>query len=542
MTTAILQAQPRTSGRTYVFVLMGVLFIAVLVMLILGLGQVPPPEASADAAPLLAAAPVQADGSDHLLVWVGNGAAPGQHSASQPGQLAVMDGMGVTEPLLELPQQTSRVQSCGESPLSPDGQMYAFYVGLDAGTLYALRGNSAPAAVDAVQGLTCLGAGTFQYSPDSNRMGYIAYESDAASSEFPDGFLKIRSTADLSEQFSYENVTAFDLSNTGAAFVSFFTNDKNEADEAAVLVWDGTASREVATLNPASDDCKFTSASVASLPDGKLLLVLGHRCKTGNTATTWQLYSVNPEERSATLAASDTQGGAFAAFARTNTIYLSPDGAQAYFTVPDGRTANTVGIKRVSVADLSLTDVVDQNVIAATYSGGANAFPQLSADGNWLAVVVGSPNNENVLQIWSLGDISVAPIVVSAGSPGDTISSMVFTPDSKQLIAVVGGDRTANNSLISVELSTGRDQRITRGHFGGGLTLSPDGSEVALLDWQIPSDTKEPPYANLVIVSAADSSVTTLFTGADVIDGKVQNQRFAFPLLWRSTAVPAVSG
>lgn len=54
-------------------------------------------------------------------------------------------------------------------------------------------------------------------------------------SEFADGFLHIVNSSDFTELYTYENVTAFDLTDTGAAFVSFFTNDKNEADEAAVI-------------------------------------------------------------------------------------------------------------------------------------------------------------------------------------------------------------------------------------------------------------------------------------------------------------------
>ena len=115
------------------------------------------------------------------------------------------------------------------------------------------------------------------------------------------------------------------------------------------------------------------------------MLILGHRCKKGDTTTNWQLYSVNPSDKSATLAASASQKGAFAAFARSNNIYLSTDGKQALFSVPDGVTANTVGFKRVSISDLSISDVIDKEVVAATYNGSANAFPRVSPDGKWLA-------------------------------------------------------------------------------------------------------------------------------------------------------------
>lgn len=489
-----------------------------------------------DAPRSLAAAPLRAGAGDQLLVWVGKGAAPGEHSAAEPGQLAFMDGSGLANPLFDIPPQTTRVAACGEGAASPDGSMFAFYVGLDAGKLYLKKGLDAPAPIGDVHALTCLGNGTFQYSPDSARIGWIAYEPGAEQSEFTDGTLRIVGSASLAEEFSASNVTAFDLTNDGAALVSFFTNDKNEADEAAIVWWNGSGQKEVATLSPASEDCKFTSASIAVLADGKFLLVMGHRCTKGETATSWQLYSVDPEARSATLAASDFQAGQFASFARTNSIFLSPDGARAYFTVPDGITANTVSIKSVSLADLALADALERQAVMPTLSGSANAFPRISPDGRWLALVVTSPDNNNSLQIWNLADTSVAPIILDAGSQGDTISSTAFTPDGKRLILVQGGDNGADNSLVAIDLATGNDFRIARGHFGRGLTVSPSGAEVALLDWQKLEDPKEPPFANTVIIGVDSSEVTTLYKGADITaDNKVENQRFAFPMYWQTT-------
>jgi len=480
----------------------------------------------------VAAAPVQAGTGDQLLVWTAPAAGPGQHTASAPGQLAFMDGTGASEPITDVPQGAWWVKACGDTPTSPDGQIFAFFMGGDSGKLYVMKGASSPTPLADVSALACTGGGTFRYSPNSARMAYIAYEPGAQQSEFADGFLKVYNTADWAEQYTYENVTAFDMNNDSVAFVSFFTNDKNEADEAAVIVWNGNAELEVATLNPTAEDCKFTSASIAILPDSKLLLVMGHRCTSGDTRTSWQLYSVDPSSRSATLAASDFQTGQFASFARTNSIYLSPDGARAYITIPDGVTANTVGIKTVSLADLSLTDSLDRLAVMPTYSGGKNAFPRRSPDGRWLAFVVTSPSDENEVQIWNLADPSVPPIVVEAGSSGDTISAMEFTRDSSRLIVVAGGSDSANNSLIGVELSTASDFRIARGRFGAGLAVSPDNSEVALIDWQVVEDPKEPPYANTVIVNIGSSEMATVFTGAEIVDGKVTNQNFVSPLTW----------
>jgi hypothetical protein len=494
---------------------------------------------SADAA---AFAPPLADANDTLLVWQGVGAAPGQHSASQPGSLSFMDGTGATTPIMELPQGASRVGLCGDQAYSPDGTMAALYIGQDNGTLYLMKGANAPVEVGQVSGLACLGGGTFQYSPDSNRLGYIAYEPGAAQSEFADGFLHIVNTGNLSEEMTAENVVAFDITNEGVAYISFFTNDKNEADEAAITWWSGTSKLEVATLQPNGAGCKFTSGQIAVGADGKYVAVLGHRCTTGDTRTAWQLYSIDPSERSATLAASDYQAGAFAAFARTNNIYLSPDGRNAYFTIADGITAHTVGFKMVGLTDMSISDVVERQAVMATYNGTPNASPQVSPDGRWLAFVVTSPNNTNTLTVMNLADSSVAPITLSAGSSGDTISSIAFTPDSSRLLLVAGGSNTANNSLVAVDLATGNDFRVSRGRFGRGLTISPDSSQVALLDWTVPEDPREPAYSNTVIIRIENSETTNLYTGAEIVEGKVTNQTFIAPLVWRRAGGEAVSG
>jgi hypothetical protein len=149
--------------------------------------------------------------------------------------------------------------------------------------------------------------------------------------------------------------------------------------------------------------------------------------------------------------------------------------------------------------------------------------------------VVTNGNNENTLTVVNVADPSVAPIQVKAGSKGDIISSLAFTPDSKQVIMVAGGADTADNSLIAVDLATGNDSRIARGHFGPGLTLSPDGKEAAVMAWQIPDDPKQPAYANTELINLESNEKATLFTGAEVKDGKVTNQQFALPLLWLQT-------
>lgn len=494
----------------------------------------PPPPLAAPAEPLAVAASsaelaAQAD-LGAVLVWLGGGAAPGRHSASAPGQLALLDSSGAVVPVMDIPPQTSRVAPCG---ISADGTLRAFYLGGDSGALYLMRGTDAPVKVDDVQALACLGAGQAQFSADGARLAYIAYKPGATQTETAEGFLRVVSTATLQREFSDENATAFRVTPTGAAYVSLFANNRGEAVEAAVMTWNGSARRELATLTPTGENCRYTSGQIALAGDGRLLLVMGQRCRGAEARTQWQLYVVNPEAGSATLAASDYQPGAFVPYARTNDIFFSPDGSRAYFTVPDGFAANTVGIKALRLSDLAVTTVIERQAVMSNFSGAANAFPLTSTDGRWLALVVTTPNNENTLNIFDLADPTVAPITLSAGSRGDVVSAMSFTPDSRQLFVVAGGVDSANNSLFSVDLASGSSSRVTRGRFGAALAVLRDGTHVALPDWQIPDDTRQPAYANMIVLNTATNEVATWFTGAEIVDGKVTNQRFAFPMMWR---------
>jgi Tol biopolymer transport system component len=449
-----------------------------------------------------------------------------------------MDSSGATSPLIDVPPQTSKVMPCGERALSPNGRFFTLYLGLvgdqglQSGSLYTMTDGAAPVLLHDAPLLTCLGNGTFQYSPDSARLAYVDYAPGAATDTFAHGFLHIVNTADMSEVTTFERATAFTMASDGIAFVSFFTNDQGNADEAAVTWWDGNIDREITTLTPTAENCFFTNATLAATPDGKLIAVLGHRCTRGDTSTNWQLYSIDRAARSATLISSSPQPGAFTSFTRTNNVYIAPGGSTAYFTIPDGVTANTVGVSAIDLSNATITPVIERQAVFPTFQGAANAFPRVSPDGKWLAMVVTTPNSDNTLTVIKLDDPTAAPISVSAGSRGDTISNMAFTPDSSHLVYVAGGDNNANNSLFSLDLASGSETRVRRGRFAQGFALSPAGTEVAIMDWQFLEDPQQPPYIKLEVINLESSEVATLFEGADIVDNKVQNQRFAWPMLW----------
>lgn len=449
-------------------------------------------------------------------------------------QIALMDSIGTVTPLLDIPTNASRVTPCGDEATSPDGRYFAFYAGGAAGSLYLMNAANPPILIDDVEYLVCLGSGTFQFGRESRRFAYIDYTASVAIDEYADGMLKLFDADTASEIARFENVTAFDLSGDGALFVSFFTNNRNQADEAAVSLWDGAAVREVVTLLPTGESCRFTSASVRAAPDqATAALVLGQRCAAGNPATQWQFYVIDLSANSATFAAREYQPGAFVPFSRTNHVFFSPDSAYAFFTVPDGVTASTVTLAAMRLADMTITTPIERQMVTASITGGANAFPRFSPDGQWLATVVTSPDNDNRIVALSLPEPDVPPIAIQAGSRGDLISALEFTRDSRQIVYIAGATEGGDNTLLTLDLNLGSERRIVRGHFDRALVLSPDGGTAAVLDWQQPDRPREPMYANLVLLDLATSAATTLFTGADVVSGEVENLRTAAPLAWR---------
>jgi hypothetical protein len=479
------------------------------------------------------------DANDMLLVWIGDGAAPGKHSASAPGQLVLMDSQGGNiQPVMDVPQQSSRVFPCGEGATSPDNAHFAFYVGGDVGTLYMMTGAAAHTSVrEEFQALGCVGGDTLQYSPDSKRFAYLAYEPGAAEDEFADGWLHIANTSDKAEIASFPGVTSFDVTNDTLAFVRFFTTDKGEADEAGVFLWDGNTDREVATLYP-TENCRFTSAQIAIVADGRLVLVMGHRCKTGDTRTSWQFYTVDPSSRSFVLSMSDFQTGQFAPYAKTNNIFVAPNSETVYFTIPDGITASTTGLVAVDMANISADNVlIPNNAVMPRfdpkpYDFAKNAGPVVSPDGRWLAIVTNTPNSEATVYVFDMNDPALEPVMVPIGRRGDSVSEMAFSPDSKRLVFVAGGNDGGENSLFAVDLESGSDFRVKRGRYGHGA-VSSDSKAVALMEWQQVEDPKQPLYLNLVMVDIESSATATLWEGAEIVDGEVTNQRFIYPLAWR---------
>jgi sugar lactone lactonase YvrE len=471
--------------------------------------------------PTPTAAPIQVSG---VLAWLGTGASPAHATG---GQIALIDRAGTIKPLMDVPNTAARVTACGDQATSPDGRYFAYYVGADAGKLYVMDAAKAPVLIDDVSFLACLS--TFHFAPDSHRFAYIDYPSGATTSDYASGTLRLYATDTLQQAASFDHVVAYSLTNNGAMLVSFFNNSKAEADEADISLWDGTTVREIVTLVPTEPECRFTSAQIA-LAGSQLLALMGQRCTTGDGRTNWQLYTIDAAAGSATLIGTDAQPGAFVTFARTNNLYFAPNGSTAYFTVPDAVTGYTVAVASVSLSDYSINVPVDRQAVFPNFSGAPDAFPRLSPDGRWLAMVITSPDNENQVLALDLNAPDASPVTAGAHSRGDVIPDMAFGPDNRYLYYIAGG---GDNSVFSLDLTDGTEKRLVRGNFAEGMALAPDAKTVALLNLTHVDDPKQPGYINLVLADLATGSLTTLAPGADVADGKVTNLRFAYPLTWR---------
>jgi Tol biopolymer transport system component len=503
-------------------------------------------EATVESAPATAvmldqgAVPGMAAG-DKVFAWVAPGAAPGRQGASAPGELVFFSSDGEMETVLALPQGTTRVTACGDNATSPDGSVFAFMTSVTAGgsetaTLYLISGtdpNLQEVATE-LNPISCVGSSSFKFTPDSSQYGYIDWPADANNAESPRGRLLIEATGDSSEVGNFENVTDFTFTETGAAFVSFFTNDRNQATEVGIFVWDGTTDREVNTLL-ANEDCYYTSASIEDVADGRLAVILGYRCTSGETSTQWELHLVDPESRSAQLETSDIAAGRYFGFSDTNAIFAAPDATDIFFTVPDGISNQSVSLLTTPLDAVEPTVLLDRSALMPSVSDlpydANNVVAQVSPDDRYLAIVVNTPNNDATLHIYDMLDPSLPPIMIDAGDQGDVISMMEFTADSNTLYYVSGADEGGDNSLFALDLQTGSEARITRGRFAQGA-VAPDGSLIAMMQWVV-YDEDEDPYLTLEIIDTATTAETTVFVGGEVNDeGDLINQQFAYPLAW----------
>lgn len=487
--------------------------------------------------------PGMADGQ-RLLAWVAPASRPGTQTAGTPGELVYFNPDGSTESILTLPQGTTRVTECGPNGTSPDGSVFAFIVtvtggGEETGTIYLLNGASSELMTIAsnLNPASCVGSTPFQFSPDGSRFAFIEWSLGATNQASPFGFLRIYDTASGALSASFENVTTFDLTSSGAAWVNFFPNDDGEATEVAITTWDGNADIEVSSLvADEENDCYYNSASTSEVSTG-LLAILGYRCNRGPiTSTQWQLFNIDPSNRTAQLEQTDAAAGRYFVFSQTNAIFPSPDGSNVFFTLPDGISNQTVGLYATAVDNIAPAQVINRSAVMPSVSDlpydANNATAVVSPNGQYLALVVNTPDNDATLYVFDLSDPALLPITLDAGDTGDTIGSMVFNAGSTSLYYVAGSDEGGNNSVFALDLVTGTESRIRRGRYAQ-LAISPDGSTLAAMNW-VEFDPEEPRYLTLEVIDIASTAPTTIYVGGEVDEeGDLINPSFAYPVAWR---------
>jgi hypothetical protein len=478
-------------------------------------------------------------GSDKLLVWIGDGPAPHQRVPNTRGQVAYLNPDGTFESLLNISSEAIAVFPCGTEAISPNGRYFSFFVnapqsGIDNGTLYQITDAGQPLRVsDNVHALSCLGNGSFQYSPDSRRMGYINYGVIRPREEYLMGSLEIRESGSINTLNTFDNIAGFYLANDAVYAVRFFPNNNGEVDEVTLLVWDGNETKSPPAIFPTSG-CRFTNAQLAPSTDNRLAVMFGQRC--GGSNLSWQFYTINTADQSTTMALNESIGSSFFPYTRTNNVIPAAGGGTMLYTLPDGLTANTVGVYRVDMSTLTPEAVIPRGALMPRYETRAFSLPSntsavFSRDGRWWASVV----TEAIPKVNIIDISNPAGTVIESPAPtrSATIPFLGFTANGDGLFYLAGGTNGTENTLFKIDLPGGAVRQVSRGTYGPGA-VTPDGQLVALAQWLRAEDRRQTPYTNVVSVNVADGSETTLFTGIDLnADGSVANRRFAHPLAWR---------
>ncbi len=471
-----------------------------------------------------------------MLVWIANGEFPGDQADDSPGRLLFVSGDGASKTTLRLPEGTDRVRACTDQASSPNGTYFAFYVGERDGTLYMTDGGDEVESVaENVSAMACLGMGTFQYSPDSTRLGYIDFAEDAFLDTTPAavGTLSIRTSADREELLAQENVTGFDLSDDAAVMVGIFA----EQQEVAVLQWTENIPQEISTLT-ASEDCEFAAADVTFANPSTAFVLTGESCSGINPINRWTLHNVNIEDRTTTRITEGETQGAYLGRARTNTVYASEDGQTIYFTFPNGDKTWIANMHAVTDAGAGEETLLVEDVSMprfqpnTPYNLAANTEPVRSVDRNWLAVTSEAFFGDAAVHIIDLN--AAEPYTISSRLPNrnDTVSAMAFTQDSGSLLFVTGGNETDDNALRAIELPNGTDRTITRGRFGTQMVVRADGNAVTLTDWQVITEPEAGSYQNLIVIDLESNEESLVLEGAELTD-EIEQQRFFYPLNWR---------
>jgi hypothetical protein len=471
-----------------------------------------------------------------ILTWITNGISMTNISTPERGILATMNDKGETGEIFAIPNNTTRVIACGEQATSPNRRFFAFYIGGITGKLYVMDGGAPPKEYDTTAPLTCLGMGTLQYSPDSNRIGYITFAGNAVDRKMPTGTYIQRETGNGNEQFRYDNVAAFDLNNNTTALVAIIADNNGQFKEAVVFRYTGGNTPEEITPIFADDGCQFRSARVTFASDNRLALLMGQECRNNST---WKFYTLDISNKIAAVALSGTTGGQFFSDSAQTILIASPNGENVVFTVQDGIAIESTNLYMVNMNSIQQSDplvryaIMPRQPFNRPYDFTNAATPVISSDGRWLGVVSRTPNNSYSVHVLDLNSPNGSLINISGGIQGDVISAIQFSPNNQRLFYIAGGHSGNNNSLFYIDINSALETRVIRGRYTGNIVISPDGNSIALLDWQVIDAPRQPNILHLSLINVGNGQSTQLYSGGTFADNVVTGSRFAYPLWWR---------
>ncbi|MES2425400.1 MAG: MBG domain-containing protein [Bacteroidota bacterium] len=154
-----------------------------------------------------------------------------------------------------------------------------------------------------------------------------------------------------------------------------------------------------------------------------------------------------------------------------NAIILSPDGSKFYVLIADNAIAVYSTTTNVFVSNLPLPETRPVNMF-------------LTPDGNYLLVLF----NSNAVYIIDTKTGNAVPVTIPgfASGSGYSFPSVLISPDSKQAYLTYSPipflNSGAKNYLFAVDIPSGAVSSVQTTANNFGVTLSPDGKQLAILD------------------------------------------------------------
>jgi len=423
----------------------------------------------------LAQAPVDA----RVLAWE-------YVEGADDGQLEVLTSDGNQEVLVDFqPGVFVKVgKHCSQDIWAAEGQGVALFTGAAMGqiAIYPMVGGD-PVALGDANRMACAGPATFQFSPNAQRVGFIDYDYDALSREFPAGDLKLFEAATGTQLATFDWATAFALYDDGALMLRLFPDGKGNATEADLDWWDGTGRRTLVTLEPLYPpdledvECGITSGAVVRVRD-TAYVYLGQKCETG--ANNWRVVSVPMGGGAVTEISVGEPAGGYFSGSFTTQLIPAKDNSGFVMTIPSGLTRNTVSLYWLAM-DGTMTPMLEGNHVLVDRVGERlteGRHTLVSPDGNSLAFVTTTANNEQTLWMLDLTTAGNQPVQLLEQGINQRVFQFLWSGNSRLYFAA--GSIEIGALYVAGPGETA--QRLERGRFFR-IAPSYNGEKIAAAEW-----------------------------------------------------------